>query len=192
MDTAGLSDQKRESKQISWINQGLFKAFIAGFILGAGLLLSAVVTTNFMIQPESITKQMFIDLGVPIISVYLVANLVKNFLKLYGFEGFVDKSGEGLTVSKLAIAMPGCIVGAFGVTVLVFALTITYQKIGDDGIGALVGFVMIGALAFTALRRRAKVQDRGYWTNLLLFALIFLVPSFLYLISFFLLSYRSF
>ncbi len=192
MDTAGLSDQERESKQISWINQGLFKAFIAGFILGAGLLLSAVFTTNFMIQPESITKQMFIGLGVPIISVYLVANLVKNFLKLYGFEGFVDKSGEGLTVSKLAIAMPGCIVGAFGVTVLVFALTITYQKIGDDGIGALVGFVMIGALAFTALRRRAKVQDRGYWTNLLLFALIFLVPSFLYLISFFLLSYRSF
>lgn len=191
METDTSLADKNENGRVSWINHRFFRAFVAGVIVGSGLLLAIEFKENFMIQQEPTLAELIFDIGIPVLGVYLVAKWVQFFLSRYGFEGFSTKRNEGMTIAQLAIAFIGFVLGPM-ILLQIFSFTTELsEKIGEDGMGALVGFVMIGALAFIVLRRRAQVQDRKYWTNLLLLALILLVPVFLYLIFFFL-SYRSF
>ncbi len=157
MTTSETLDEKNERGRDSWINHGLFKAFVAGLILGIGLTLSFQFRDNFMIQSESMAKQAVIDLGVPIFGVYLVSSGVKNFLKRYGFEGFLS---ERLTLLKLAVAMPGCIAGVFIVAIPIVGLPILYQMVGDGRFASLLVLLFIGISALSALRRRVSQRKR--------------------------------
>lgn len=190
METDTSLADKNENGRVSWINHRFFKAFVVGFIVGSGFLLAFEFKDNFMIQPETMMAELITNIGIPILGVYLVAKWVQAFLLRYGFEGF-SNINEKVTIAQLAISLVGFFLGPVILGLIFLSITEIYEKMGEDGMGALVGFVMIGALAFIVLRRRAQVQDRKHWTNLLLLALILLVPFFLYLI-FFLLSHRSF
>jgi hypothetical protein len=149
-----------ENGRVSWINHRFFKAFIVGFVMGTGILGAYEFRSNFMIQPQTMMAMLIADIGVPIIGVYLVANLVRSFLSRYGFEGYSNRN-EKITIAHLALSLAGLFLGPIILFLPFLFLIEVLEKIGGDGFAGLVGLFMIGALALTALLRRAAQRRRS-------------------------------
>jgi hypothetical protein len=134
METPEILVENNENDRFSWINHWRFKALIVGFVIGAGFALASVFSDNFMIQSETRIQQLILNLGVPIIGIYLVAIWVRIFLMRSGFEGFSGKLGEGITISKLAIGVVVSYLGVLFVDVIIFILNLIYERVDDEKI----------------------------------------------------------
>ncbi|WP_420645547.1 hypothetical protein [Candidatus Leptofilum sp.] len=148
-----------ENGRLPWINHRFFKAFIFGLALGLGILVAAEFKANFMVESQTMVDIFIVDIGVPIIIIYLVANLIKSFLLRYGFEGFSNRN-EKVTIAQLAISLVGFFLGPL-ILIGSFLFGIEFlEKIGREDFAAFLGLFLIGALALIALLRRVA-QRRG-------------------------------
>lgn len=147
----------------SLINHSLVKAFIAGFVLAMGLLITSLFnemlgvrnwnTINF---PIAFVFYIFL----PITFSYLTLRLINNFLKRFGFEGVKIHQNEKLDTPKLFSATLGCFAVLFLLMIVIetgsviFILGSVY--VGETKFKLLIGAFVVGILAFFALARRVS------------------------------------
>ncbi|MCA9957575.1 MAG: hypothetical protein KC443_00990 [Anaerolineales bacterium] len=154
METLNLPVEKRiDSSRVSWINHGLFKAFMAGLVIGSGISLASAINT-LLKEPETMTIDFVTSLGSLIFSIYLTSNIVKNFLSRYGFEGYSNKHGQSITNTQLISAMAGLVIGGTITELHFFILTIIYAYVGDEGFLALLFLALLGIAVTIAIYRR--------------------------------------
>lgn len=150
---------KNENGRVSWINHRFFKAFIFGLALGLGFVVAGEFRKNFMIEPQTTVAIFIVDIGVPVIIIYLVVNLIKSFLSRYGFEGF-SNINEKVTIAQFGISLAGLVLGPVILFMPFLFLIAILKTVGGEGFAGLVGLFLVGALALIALLRRVA-QRRG-------------------------------
>ncbi|MEJ2749848.1 MAG: hypothetical protein P8183_18350 [Anaerolineae bacterium] len=163
METTDLLEENNEKDHVSWINHGLVKAFVAGFVLGIGLLVSSLMVNIPGVDNLNTNSDVLITISyffLSLVSAFLILRYVNRWLKRFGFEGVKLHQNTKLDFPKLFSATLGCLLSQFlfvaigGAGTLIMVIGSVYW--GETKFKILAVTAVIGILAFFALSYRVS------------------------------------